>query len=189
MTRRLAFLAETENARLGRYGHGHWGAGTIGLHRSLLPGIASGAWTPRHFSSLALVFNVALRLWAVTSRSAPPGITDYPRYAELLRIWKMCRRPMGSGSMQKQAWVSGPLALSSGEPSGTCTGICSAGLSLGFTLAGWKGGEAIAERQASAFPLQSSQPLPHCAIGLWSGRATQLFLRMVWPGSLSRCSD
>jgi steroid 5-alpha reductase family enzyme len=145
-----------------------FGLGAIACIGALLPGIASGAFTSRQLLVAALIFIWSLRLGLhIAQRTA--GITDDPRYAELLRGWGKDAVRRMFWLMQKQAWVSVPLALSMLLAAWNPVPELRAQDYLAvFILLVGIGGEALADAQLRHFRSNPKYKGRICASGLWS---------------------
>ncbi|HZD91142.1 MAG TPA: DUF1295 domain-containing protein, partial [Pseudolabrys sp.] len=87
-----------------------FGLGAVGAVAALAP-LAQAGWpSARQIVTVALVVLWSLRLGLhIAHRSS--GISDDPRYAGLIRQWGVDARRQMFWLLQKQAWVTIPLAL------------------------------------------------------------------------------
>lgn len=144
-----------------------FGLGAVGLAGALAP-ISSAAWpTARQFVTAALVLSWSLRLGLhIAQRSA--GITDDPRYATLIRLWGSDARRQMFWLLQKQAWVTVPLALAiflagQNDAPGLRWQDGLAFVVLVVAIAG----ETVADRQLRRFRSDPRHRGEVCDIGLW----------------------
>ncbi len=144
-----------------------FGLGAVGAVGALTP-LAQADWpTARQILTVVLVVLWSLRLGAhIAQRSA--GISDDPRYADLIQNWGGAARREMFWLLQKQAWVTIPLALA----------VFLAGHNPAAGLAGQDaiaivvlliaiGGEALADRQLRQFRSDPRHKGQVCDIGLW----------------------
>ena len=142
--------------------------GAIGAAAALAP-LGSLPWPAQRQIIVALFLAIwSLRLGVhIASRTA--GITDDPRYAELIRQWGPDSRRQMFWLLQKQALVSIPLAVSvflaahNPIPELRLQDLLAIAV-LGVAIAG----EAIADRQLRNFRTNPANRGRVCDIGLWS---------------------
>lgn len=143
-----------------------FGLGLVAIVAALAP-IDSSEATLRQSLVAGLVAIWALRLGLhIAKRSA--GITDDPRYAELIRGWGADARRQMFWLLQKQAIVTIPLAMSvflaAHNPSGQLRLQDWLGLSV-LVLA--IAGEALADHQLRRFRDNPANRGNVCDVGLW----------------------
>jgi len=144
-----------------------FGLGTTGLSAALVPLDGAGL-SLRQSVTAAFIVCWSLRLGLhIAQRSK--GITDDPRYAEMARGWggEASRRMFWL--LQKQAWVTIPLALAiflaahNPAPDLRVQDIAAV---LVLTVA--LGGEALADRELRQFAERPDNKGKVCDVGLWS---------------------
>jgi steroid 5-alpha reductase family enzyme len=144
-----------------------FGLGTVGLAGALAP-ISAADWpTARQLVTAGLVLTWAARLGIhIAQRSA--AISDDPRYAALRRQWGDAAPRQMFWLLQKQAWVTVPLALAillAGQNDAPVLrwqdGIGIAVLTIAIV------GEAVADWQLRRFRSDSRRRREVCDVGLW----------------------
>jgi steroid 5-alpha reductase family enzyme len=143
-----------------------FGLGAIGVAAALAP--ASNSSFPWRQGVVAVVLAVwSLRLGLHIARRTA-GITDDPRYAELIRGWGVRARSEMFWLLQKQALVSIPLALSvfiaAHNPE---QGLRAQDIAALLLLAIAVIGEAAADRQLGTFRSNAANRTRVCDVGLW----------------------
>lgn len=143
-----------------------FGLGTVGIASALAP-ISGEAPHARQGLVAVLVGVWALRLGShIALRTR--GISDDPRYAELIRGWGANARREMFWLLQKQALVSIPLALSiflaAHNPA---PGLGGKDLLAALVLAVAIGGEALADDQLRRFRSDPGNRGRVCDTGLW----------------------
>jgi steroid 5-alpha reductase family enzyme len=142
------------------------GLGTVGVAAALAP-ISGDATSARQVLVAALVGIWALRLGVHIARRTR-GISDDPRYADLIRGWGDNARPQMFWLLQKQALVSVPLALSMFLAAHNPTpGLGIRDLLAALLLAVAIGGEALADQQLHRFRRAPDNAGRVCDTGLW----------------------
>lgn len=142
-----------------------FGLGTVG---------AASALAPYHaISSRQIVAAIMIALWAarlglhIASRSR--GITDDPRYAEMARGWGSDAPRQMFWLLQKQAWVTIPLALAVYLAAHNPVPLLRVQDIAALVLCAIAiGGEALADRQLNAFKTDPANKGRVCDAGLWS---------------------
>lgn len=144
-----------------------FGLGAVGGVGAVAP-LAPADWpSARQVVTLGLVVIWSLRLGAhIARRSA--GISDDPRYADLIRRWGGEARRQMFWLLQKQALATVPLAtavfLAGHNPA---PGLrWQDGFAIGVMLIAI-GGEALADRQLRQFRSDTRHKGEVCDIGLW----------------------
>ncbi|MBS0532816.1 MAG: DUF1295 domain-containing protein [Proteobacteria bacterium] len=142
-----------------------FGLGAVGLASALAPFHAIG--------SRQIVAALMIAIWAsrlglhIAQRSA--GITDDPRYAEMARQWGTDAPRQMFWLLQKQAWVTIPLALAvflaAHQPAPLFRVQDVAAL---VVMAAAIVGEGVADRQLRAFKEDPNNKGRVCDTGLWS---------------------
>ena len=139
------------------------GTGIVGA----LAAILAGGHPVRPLVVIAFAAAWALRLGLhIAARTA--GITDDPRYAQLVRDWGADAPRQMFLLLQKQAVVSIPLALAmvlaawNPAPFGLQDGLAILVLVVAI------GGEAVADRQLRAFRARAGSHHRVCDTGLWA---------------------
>ena len=141
-----------------------FGLGAVGMVASLVPfqAIASGQ----------VIVAIMIALWAarlglhIAQRSS--GITDDPRYADMARQWGDDAPRQMFWLLQKQAWVTIPLALAvflaahNPAPLFRVQDVAAV-----IVMAAAIMGEAIADRQLRAFKADPKNKGRVCDAGLW----------------------
>ena len=144
-----------------------FGLAATGLAAALFP--LNGTWlSARQAVTAALILCWSLRLGLhIAQRSK--GITDDPRYAEMARGWGAEAPRRMFWLLQKQAWVTIPLALAiflaAHDPAPRLR-LQDAAAILVLIVA--IGGEALADRQLWQFASRSANKGKICDVGLWS---------------------
>ncbi|MBI1201216.1 MAG: DUF1295 domain-containing protein [Rhodopseudomonas sp.] len=144
-----------------------FGLGAVGAGAALVP-LTQADWpTARQSLTVVLIALWSLRLgWHIAHRSA--GISDDPRYAEMIRQWGAKARREMFWLLQKQAGVTIPLALAvflaaQNPASGPRWQDAIAALILLIAI----GGEALADRQLRQFRSDPGHRGQVCDAGLW----------------------
>lgn len=142
-----------------------FGLGVVGLASALAPFDAIGL--------RQIVAAIMISLWAarlglhIAQRSR--GITDDPRYAEMAREWGTEAPRQMFWLLQKQAWVTIPLALAvflaAHNPAPLSRIQDFAAI---IVMAAAIIGEGVADRQLNAFKADKSNKGRVCDAGLWS---------------------
>ena len=142
-----------------------FGLGAVGVAGALAPFHAIG-WRP-------IVAALMIALWAarlglhIAQRSH--GITDDPRYAEMAREWGSDAPRQMFWLLQKQAWVTIPLALAVFLAAHNPAPLFRAqDIAAIIVIVAAIVGEAIADRQLRAFKADSRNKGRVCDAGLWS---------------------
>lgn len=143
-----------------------FGLGTVGAVSALAPPTLGSNW--RQFLVAAMIAAWAARLGRhIASRSR--GITDDPRYAEMAREWGSDAPKRMFWLLQKQAWVTIPLALAvflaahNPAPLFRVQDIAAVIVVIAAIV-----GEAVADRQLRAFKSDPANKGRVCDAGLWA---------------------
>jgi steroid 5-alpha reductase family enzyme len=144
-----------------------FGLGTTGLAAALVP-FGGADPSARQYLAAAFILFWSLRLGLHIAQRTT-GITDDPRYADMARAWGEEAPRRMFWLLQKQAWVTIPLALAvflaaHNPASGLGWHDAAAILVLIVALCG----EAIADRQLRAFRASPANEGKVCDAGLWS---------------------
>ena len=144
-----------------------FGLGAVGALGALAPVLWSGGITARQIVVALLVCCWSLRLgFHIVHRTARAA--DDPRYAKLLRDWGSNAPRRMFWLLQKQAFVSIPLALSiiiaAWNPA---PGLRAADLLAVLVLALGIAGEGVADRQMRVFRSDPANRDRICDTGLW----------------------
>lgn len=144
-----------------------FGLGATGLAAALVP-LGEAGPSARQYVTAAFILCWSLRLGLHIARRTS-GITDDPRYADMARAWGEEAPRRMFWLLQKQAWVTIPLAvavfLAARNPApGLGWHDAAAILVLIVAL----GGEAMADRQLHAFRASPANQGKICDAGLWS---------------------
>ncbi|MGN6571373.1 MAG: DUF1295 domain-containing protein [Pseudolabrys sp.] len=144
-----------------------FGLGATGCAVALVPLGGEGA-TTRQFVAAAFILCWSLRLGLhIANRTT--GITDDPRYAEMAREWGEAAPRRMFWLLQKQAWVTVPLALAvflaAHNPA---SGLRAQDAMAIAVLIVALGGEALADRQLRTFRADPRNKGRVCDAGLWS---------------------
>lgn len=144
-----------------------FGLGVVGLTAALAPVVPPDVPTARQLVTAALVLVWSLRLGVhIAQRSA--GINDDPRYADLARQWGGDAQRQMFWLLQKQAWVTVPLALAvflAGQ--NPAPGLrWQDGLGIAVLVVAIAG-EALADRQLRQFKSDPRHKGQVCDAGLW----------------------
>ena len=144
-----------------------FGLGSTGLAAALLPLTGEGL-SLRQILAAAFISCWSLRLGLhIAQRSK--GITDDPRYAEMARDWGAEAPRKMFWLLQKQAWVTIPLALAiflaAHDPA---AGLRLQDAAAILVLIVAIGGEALADRQLRHFAKNPANRGKVCDMGLWS---------------------
>ena len=144
-----------------------FGLGAVGLVSALLSGLV-GNYEPRAWLVAGLIGFWALRLGIHIARRTS-GITDDPRYAKLTEGWGDNASSQMFVLLQKQAWVSIPLALSMFlAAANPAPGLRLQDMIGALCLLIAIGGEALADAQLKAFRNEPTNKGKVCRVGLWS---------------------
>lgn len=144
-----------------------FGLGTVGAVSALVP-LAQAGWpAARQILTVVLVVLWSLRLGThIAQRSS--GISDDPRYADLIRQWGVAARREMFWLLQKQAWVTIPLALAvflAGH--NPAPGLRWQDAIAVLILLVAIGGEALADSQLRQFRVDARHSGQVCDAGLW----------------------
>ena len=144
-----------------------FGLGATGIAAALVP-FGGADLSARQYLAAAFILFWSLRLGLHIAQRTT-GITDDPRYADMARAWGEEAPRRMFWLLQKQAWVTIPLALAvflaaHNPASGLGWHDAAAILVLIVAL----GGEAIADRQLRAFRASPANEGKVCDAGLWS---------------------
>jgi steroid 5-alpha reductase family enzyme len=144
-----------------------FGLGATGLSAALVPLDGDGL-SLRQGVTAAFVAWWSLRLGLhIAQRSK--GITNDPRYAEMARSWGAEAPRRMFWLLQKQAWVTIPLALAvflAGHNPAAGFRVQDAAATVVLFVA--LGGEALADHQLRRFASNPDNKGKICAAGLWS---------------------
>ena len=144
-----------------------FGLGGTGLAGALFP-LEGGALSTRQAVTAAFILCWSLRLGLHIARRSK-GITDDPRYAEMARDWGAEAPRRMFWLLQKQAWVTIPLALAiflaAHDPAPR---LRWQDLAAVVVLIIALGGEALADRQLRRFATDPANRGKVCDAGLWS---------------------
>jgi steroid 5-alpha reductase family enzyme len=144
-----------------------FGLGLVGALAALAP-IGPQPWPMQRQILVAIFLSIwALRLGVhIATRTA--GITDDPRYAELIRQWGPDSRRQMFWLLQKQALVSIPLATSIFLAAHNPTAVTRAQDMLAIALLAIAiAGEAVADRELRRFREDPANRGRVCDRGLW----------------------
>ena len=144
-----------------------FGLGATGAGAALVP-LTQAPWpAARQIVTVVLVVLWSLRLGAhIARRSA--SISDDPRYADLIRQWGADARRQMFWLLQKQAWVTIPLALAvflAGHNPAPGLRVQDGAAIVLMLIA--IGGEALADRQLRQFRAAPRHKGEVCDAGLW----------------------
>jgi len=144
-----------------------FGLGATGLAAALFP-LDGGGLSARQAVTAAFILCWSLRLGLhIAQRSK--GITDDPRYAEMARGWGAEAPRRMFWLLQKQAWVTIPLALAiflaAHDPA---PGLRWQDIAAVVVLIVALGGEALADHQLHRFAKNPANKGKVCNVGLWS---------------------
>ena len=144
-----------------------FGLGGTGLVAALVP-VGGEGLSSRQYVAAAFMLCWSLRLGLhIAQRTS--GITDDPRYADMARGWGVDAPRRMYWLLQKQAWVTIPLALAvflAAHNPAPGLGRQDAAAILVLIVA--LGGEALADRQLRAFRADPVNTGRVCDAGLWS---------------------
>ena len=144
-----------------------FGLGATGLVAALYPLGGQGLSARQHIAA-GFILCWALRLGLHIAQRTK-GITDDPRYAEMARAWGEAAPRKMFWLLQKQAWVTIPLALAiflaAHNP---VPGLRAQDLAAILVLIVALGGEALADRQLRSFRTDPRNKGKVCDAGLWS---------------------
>jgi steroid 5-alpha reductase family enzyme len=144
-----------------------FGLGATGLAAALFP-LGGDGLSLRQGVTAAFIVCWSLRLGLhIAQRSK--GVTDDPRYAEMARGWGADAPRRMFWLLQKQAWVTIPLALAiflaAHDPA---PGLRLQDIAAIAVLIVALGGEALADRQLRHFAKDPANKDKVCDVGLWS---------------------
>jgi steroid 5-alpha reductase family enzyme len=144
-----------------------FGLGATGLAAALFPLGANGI-SLRQCVTAAFILCWSLRLGLhIAQRSK--GITDDPRYAEMARDWGADASRRMFWLLQKQAWVTIPLALAVFLAAhNLAPGLRLKDVTAVVVLVVALAGEALADRQLRQFTKNPANKGKVCDVGLWS---------------------
>jgi steroid 5-alpha reductase family enzyme len=143
-----------------------FGLGSVGIVSALAP-VNSDAPSSRQLLVAVLIAAWALRLGShIALRTR--RITDDPRYAALIRKWGSDARREMFWLLQKQAFVSIPLAMSVFlAAQNPAPGLGGKDVLAGLVLLVAIAGEALADRQLQVFRRDPANRARVCDAGLW----------------------
>jgi len=144
-----------------------FGLGVTGLVTALFP-LGGEGLSARQMVTAAFILCWSLRLGLHIARRSK-GITDDPRYAEMARGWAADAPRRMFWLLQKQAWVTIPLALAvflaAHNPA---PGLRLQDAAAVIVLIVALGGEALADRQLRQFAGDLANKGKVCDVGLWT---------------------